>query len=120
MIGIFIEIGLNHTLEELDGLGIGSQSDDSLLVGGAAASGICAGALDLTLHADGVDLSNLHIEDSLNSFLDLGLVGIDSHLEDVLLISNVSHGLLGDHRTNNDIVNVLHYANTSSILARAA
>ena len=69
---------------------------------------------------DGVDLGNLDTEDSFNSFLDLGLVGVNIDHEDVLLVSNVSHGLLGDDRSSDDIINVLHYANTSTILARAA
>ena len=52
--------GLDHTLEELDGLGVGSQSNDSLLVLSTAAGGISTGALDLALHTDSVDLGNLN------------------------------------------------------------
>ena len=50
-----MRFGLDHTLEELDGLGVGSQSDDCLLVLSTLAGGVSAGALDLALHPDGVD-----------------------------------------------------------------
>ena len=73
----FIEIGLDHTLEELDGLGVSSQSDNGLLVVSALASGVSTSALNLALHTNGVDLSDLDAEDFLNSSLDLGLVSVE-------------------------------------------
>ena len=115
-----MRFGLDHTLEELDGLGVSSQSDDCLLVLGALADRISAGALDLALHADGVDLGDLDAEDLLDRVLDLDLAGILGDLEDILLVCDGGHGAFGNDRTNDDIVNVSHYANTSSITARAS
>ena len=59
-------------------------------------------------------------EDFLDSLGDFDLVGVGGNLENVLLKSSVLHGLFGDDGLDHDIVSGLHYANTSSILARAA
>ena len=74
----------DHTFEEFDGLGIGSQLDHGLLPAGAAAAGHAL-ALHLAFHTDGVDLFDLDTEDFLDSLLDLDLVGVVGNPEDVLL-----------------------------------
>jgi hypothetical protein len=109
----------DHTFEEFDGLGIGSQLDHGLLPAGAAANEHAL-ALHLAFHTDGVNLFDLDTEDLFDSLLDLDLVGVVGDLEDVLLFLGSFHGLFGDDGLNDDIVSGLHYANTSSILARAA
>ena len=114
-----LRLKLDHTFEEFDGLGIGSQLDHGLLPVGTTAN-VDTHALFLAFHTDGVDLLDLNVEDLFDSLLDLDLVGIDSDLEDILLFSGSFHGLFGDDGLNDDIVSGLHYANTSSILARAA
>src|SRR5699024_8978518 len=116
----YSEIELDHAFEELDGLGIGSQLDHGLLIAGAAARRSGALALHLAVHTQGVDLLDLDAEDLLHCLLDLALIGVNGDLEDVLLVLGGLHGLLGDDGLQDDIVSVLHYANTSSILARAA
>src|SRR5699024_8527035 len=88
---------------------------------GPAAGGEPAGALGLALHVQGVDLGHLDAEDLLDRLGDLDLVRVLGHLEGVLLGLGLRHGLLGDDGALDDIISGgSHYANTSSMTARAA
>ena len=111
---------LHHTLEELDGLGIFSQLDVSLFPALALAGTARAHALGLAIVVDGIDLGDLHAEDLLHGVLDLDLTGGGRHLEHVLLVGSSGHGTLGNDGTDDDVVYVSHYANTSSITVRAS
>ena len=79
-----------------------------------------AEALGLAADVERVDLGDLNAESGLNSVLDLHLTGVLGNFEHILLVRNVDHGTFGDDGTNNDVVNVCHYANTSSMTARAS
>ena len=66
---------LDHTFEQLDGLGFLGQSDDRFLpVRGVAVTAGTA-ASGLARNVDGVDAGNLDAEDLLDSLADLDLVG---------------------------------------------
>ena len=111
---------LNHSFEELDGLGILGQLNNCLLPVLAVSCRIASCALFFTQHIEGGNLLNLYAEDAFNSSLDLDLVSIGCYFENGLLKVCVFHRLLSDDGANNDIVHRLHYAYTSSIFARAA
>src|SRR5262245_17301398 len=105
-------------LEELDLL-IGLQCHDGLLPVAATAD-VAAAPLLLAAHLHGLDGVHLHVEDSLDGALDLDLVRVTRHLEEVLVLRLTHHGaLLGDEHLADDRSRIrVHFANTSFIRAR--
>ena len=100
--------GLDHAVEELDLLGVLGQGHDSLL-GCSGVTGVHALAAETAAHRDGVDLCDLSArEQDLNGLSDLDLGSIGSDLEGVLLVSDASHGVLGNDRLQDDIMCGFH------------
>ena len=99
--------GLHHGLEEVDALGILLQGHDGLLILGSI-TGMHALAAITAAHVDGVDLLNLHAEQSLDSLSDLDLAGIGSNLEGVLLAGDTLHRVLGNDRGQDDVLCSFH------------
>ena len=109
----------NHGVEELDLLGVSSQGDDGLLALGSVA-GVHTLAAIATTDGDGVDLGDLHAEQLFNSVGNVDLGGVASELEGVLLVSDASHGVLGDDGGENDVLCEFHHAYTSSSFLAAS
>ena len=100
--------GLDHAVEELDFLGVLGQGHDCLLGSGSVTS-MHTLAAEAATHGNGVDLSDLCAgEQGLDSLSDLDLGSIGSDLEGVLLISDASHGVLGNDRLQDDIMCGFH------------
>ena len=108
--------------KNLDLLAVLSQLHNRLLCLGCLAKGH-APSLGLAVIVHGIDALHLGAwEHLLNRFLDHSLIGICVNQECVFSVGHCVHALLGNHRFENDIVilNVCHYAYTSSMLATAA
>src|SRR4051812_25447201 len=88
--------------EDLDAVAGCERHDGALGVLALAHPGAAA-ALALALAVDRVDAGDLHVEDLLDSDLDLGLVGLGQDDERVLVLVQQSVALLGDDRGEQDV-----------------
>ena len=98
---------LYHALEELDALAALFQGNNSLLLGGGVTA-VHALAAVTAAHVDGVNLLDLDAEQLLNGLSDLYLVGIGGNLEGVLLGTNARHRVLGNDRSQDDVLCSFH------------
>ena len=100
--------GLDHAVEELDLLGVLGQGHDSLL-GCSGVTSVHTLTAEAATDGDGVHLSDLDAgEQNFNCLSDLDLGSIGSDLEGVLLVSDASHGVLGNDRLQDDIMCGFH------------
>src|SRR3954454_21554733 len=88
--------------EDLDAVARCERHDGALGVLALAHPGAAA-ALALALAVDRVDAGDLHVEDLLDSDLDLGLVGLGQDDERVLVVVEEPVALLGDDRGEQDV-----------------
>src|SRR3954465_1890114 len=88
--------------EDLDAVARCERHDGALGVLALAHPGAAA-ALALALAVDRVDAGDLHVEDLLDSDLDLGLVGLGQDDERVLVLVQQPVALLGDDRGEQDV-----------------
>src|SRR3954452_18529374 len=88
--------------EDLDAVARRERHDGALGVLALAHAGAAA-ALALALAVDRVDAGDLHVEDLLDSDLDLRLVGLGQHDERVLVLVQQPVALLGDDRGEQDV-----------------
>src|SRR3954471_2888651 len=91
--------------EDLDAVAGGQRHDGALGVLALAHPGAPA-ALALALAVDRVDAEDLHVEDLLDSDLDLGLVGLGQDDERVLVLVEQAVALLRDDRGEQDVPGV--------------
>src|SRR4051794_23292041 len=94
-----------RTPEDLDAVAGGQRHDGALGVLALAHPGAPA-ALALALAVDRVDAEHLHVEDLLDSDLDLGLVGLGQDDERVLVLVQQAIALLRDDRGEQDVPGV--------------
>ena len=95
------------TFEELN-LVFRSECDDRLFPV-SAFSHVPTNAFPLSPQVEGMHVENMHLEDSLNSVLDLHFVCLRVYLEDHLVGSLFLKGsLFGDDGTADDVIEVLH------------
>src|ERR1700730_4455536 len=121
------EVGLNFfsaislgLLEELDHLFALLQDDVGLLPVRPAAH-VAPLALGLAVDVGHPYLLHLDVEEVLDRLLDLGLGGVAVHLEAERALRLLERGaLLGDERTPDHLVEVLHGVRCSSSLSRAS
>lgn len=66
------------------------------------------------------DIAAVNVGDIFNSVGDVDLGGVGSDLEGVLLVSDASHGVLGDDGGENDVLCEFHHAYTSSSFLAAS
>src|SRR3954469_1077827 len=102
--------------EDLDAVARRERHDGALGVLALAHAGAAA-ALALALAVDRVDAGDLHVEDLLDSDLDLRLVGLGQHDERVLVVVEQPVALLGDDRGEQDVPGVADGHAFSSVLA---
>src|SRR4051794_4578873 len=105
--------------EDLDAVA-GSERDDGALGVLALAHLRAPAALALALAVDRVHAENLHVEDLLDSDLDLRLVGLRQHDERVLVGVDQAVALLGDDRGEQDVPGVADAHAFSSVVSSAA
>src|SRR3954467_2440427 len=94
-----------RTPEDLDAVAGGERHDGALGVLALAHPGAPA-ALALALAVDRVDAQDLHVEDLLDSDLDLRLVRLGQDDERVLVLVQEPVALLGDDRGEQDVPGV--------------
>src|SRR5829696_10271855 len=102
--------------EDLDAVA-GSDGDDGALGVLAPPHLRAPAALALALAVDGVHAQNLHVEDLLDSDLDLGLVRLGQHDEGVLVAVEQPVALLGDDRGEQDVPGVADAHAFSSVVS---
>src|SRR3954462_7283670 len=105
--------------EDLDAVAGCERHDGALGVLALAHPGAAA-ALALALAVDRVDAGDLHVEDLLDSDLDLGLVGLGQDDERVLVLVQQPVALLGDDRGEQDVPGVADDHAWSSVVSSAA
>src|SRR4051794_18452226 len=102
--------------EDLDALARGDRDDGALGVL-ALAHLRAAAALALALAVDRVDVQDLHVEDLLDSDLDLRLVGLGPHDEGVLVLVEQAVALLRDDRGEQHVPGVADAHAFSSVVS---
>src|SRR4051812_19269296 len=127
VVGLYLRIGMSsqssagarsgdRTSEDVDAVALGEADDGALGVLALAQPGACTARFALAV--DGVDRGDLDVEHLLDRDLDLGLVGVGTHQERVLVGVEQSVALLGDHRCDQDVAVVLvqtaHFATSGS------
>src|SRR3954453_14283729 len=105
--------------EDLDAVA-GSERDDGALGVLALAHLRAPAALALALAVDRVHAENLHVEDLLDSDLDLRLVRLRQHDERVLVGVDQAVALLGDDQGDQDVPGVADAHAFSSVVSSAA
>src|SRR4051794_15464370 len=105
-----------RTPEDLDAVARGQRHDGALGVLALAHHAALA-ALALALPVDRVHAEHLHVEDLLDSDLDLGLVGLGQDDERVLVLVQEPVALLGDDRGEQDVPVVADGHAFSSVLS---
>src|SRR4051794_15102167 len=105
-----------RTPEDLDAVAGGQRHDGALGVLALAHPGAPA-ALALALAVDRVDAEDLHVEDLLDSDLDLGLVGLGQDDERVLVLVEQAVALLRDDRGEQDVPGVADGHAFSSVVS---
>src|SRR3954454_17827127 len=105
--------------EDLDAVARRERHDGALGVLALAHAGAAA-ALALALAVDRVDAGDLHVEDLLDSDLDLRLVGLGQHDERVLVVVEQPVALLGDDRGEQDVPVVADGHAFSSVVSSVA
>src|SRR5689334_1726203 len=106
--------------EDVDALAVGDAHDRPLGVGPAAVPE--ARAAPLALAVERVDAGHRHAEHLLDGDLDLGLVGVRTHDERVLVLVEEPVALLRDHRREQHVARVgdPHDALPSSVVSTSA
>src|SRR3954471_5951982 len=102
--------------EDLDAVARRERHDGALGVLALAHAGAAA-ALALALAVDRVDAGDLHVEDLLDSDLDLRLVGLGQHDERVLVVVEQPVALLRDDRGEQDVPGVADGHAFSSVVS---
>src|SRR5690606_13625995 len=105
--------------EDFDRLAVFRQLHNGLFPV-APPSAVTAEPLHFPADVHRVHLFHFHSEDLFHRLLDLRLVGLGIHFEDVFLLGHQIRRFFGDHRTADDVARVFHRPHTSSTRATAS